>query len=339
MSRRTSTLVSAVLLVVLLAVLGTTLKVPLVALGPGPTFDTLGSVDGTVVVSVEGRPVYPTTGHLNMTTVSVIDGLTALAAIGFWVSGGYGVVPRSTVFDTGKTAEQVQQENTQEFTSSEINAKVAAMDLLHVPTRVLVAALVPGSAAAGVLQVGAELVMVAGKAVDTPASVSAALAGTAPGQTVDVSYRFGGEQHDAQVVLGASPDRNQGLLGVVPGIEPRDGDITIKLGDIGGPSAGLMFALAVVDKLTPDELTGGRFVAGTGVIDAAGVVGPIGGIRYKMRAARDAGATVFLVPTDNCAEAAANDPAGLRLIRVTTLPSAVRALESLRADTPTPACS
>jgi PDZ domain-containing protein len=100
-----------------------------------------------------------------------------------------------------------------------------------------------------------------------------------------------------------------------------------------------MFALAVVDKLTPGELNGGQFVAGTGTITADGTVGPIGGIPFKMRAARDAGAVTFLVPSDNCAEAAQNAPDGLRLVRVTTLASAVDALETLDTGGQTPACT
>ena len=79
--------------------------------------------------------------------------------------------------------------------------------------------------------------------------------------------------------------------------------IKIKVGNIGGPSAGLMFALGIVDKLTPGNLTGGRFVAGTGEIEANGAVAPIGGIQQKMAGARDAGATLFLTPAANCADA------------------------------------
>jgi PDZ domain-containing protein len=100
----------------------------------------------------------------------------------------------------------------------------------------------------------------------------------------------------------------------------------------------LMFALAVVDKLSPGELTGGRFVAGTGAIDAAGDVSPIGGIPFKMRAAHDAGATVFLVPDENCTEAAATAPAGLQLIRVTGLGDAVTQLEALDGGAPPRSC-
>ncbi|MHA6796476.1 YlbL family protein [Pseudonocardia bannensis] len=339
MKRRTLTLVAAGLLAAMLALLGVTLQVPLVALGPGPTFDTLGVIDGTEVVEIDGREVYPTTGRLNMTTVSVSDRLTALTALGFWIAGERRVVPRDSVFPPDKTDEQVQEENTLQFSASEVNAEVAAMSLLGVPTRVVVAEIVPDSPAAGVLQQGDELVTVAGRAVDTPTSVSDALSATTPGQRVTITYRRAGEQRDTDIVLGSSPDRAQGLLGVRPGAEPREGDITISLGDIGGPSAGLMFALAVVDKLTPGDLTGGAFVAGTGAITQQGVVQPIGGIPFKMRAARDAGATVFLVPAENCAEAAANAPDGLQLIKVADLQGAVSGLDAVREGKPAPACT
>lgn len=338
MTQRTWTTVAAGLLALALAVLGVTLPVPLVALGPGPTFDTLGSVDGTEVVAVDGLPVFPTSGHLNMTTVSVNDRLTLFSAIGYWGSGARRLVPREAVFPPDKTDEQVEQENTEQFAASEANAEVAALTQLAVPTRVVVGELVPDSPAAGALEVGDELVAVSGRAVDSPLAVSDALSGTTPGQSVSVAYRRGDQQGTAEVVLGASPDRKQGLLGVRPGVQPRAGDIRISLGDIGGPSAGLMFALAVVDKLTPGELTGGRFVAGTGTITQDGGVGPIGGIPFKMRAAKDAGATTFLVPADNCSEAVSNAVDDLLLVRVGTLGEAVTALDALRADRPPTLC-
>ena len=113
----------------------------------------------------------------------------------------------------------------------------------------------------------------------------------------------------------------------------------ISVGDVGGPSAGLMFSLGIYDKLTPEELTGGRFIAGTGTITPEGQVGPIGGIQQKMVAARDAGATVFLTPTQNCADAVASDPKGLRLVRVDTMHGALQALDALRTGQGSiPAC-
>jgi Lon-like protease len=328
----------AVLLAALLGVLATSLPVPLVALGPGPTYDTLGQVDGASVVTVEGLPTFPTSGHLNMTTVAVTDRLTLVDVLRAWAAGERQVVPRTQIFPPGKSDDQVRDENTQQFATSESNAELAAMTELAIPTRVVVGAVVPDSPAAGALQVGDELVTVSGRTVASPAAVADALADTTPGQSITVTYRRGGEERSADVALGASADRAQGLLGVRPAVEPRTGDITISLGDIGGPSAGLMFALAVVDKLSPGELTGGRFVAGTGAIDAAGDVSPIGGIPFKMAAAHAAGATVFLVPDDNCAEAAATAPDGLQLLKVTGLGDAVRQLGALDAGAPVVSC-
>ena len=339
MSRRTSTLVAAVLLVVVVVGVGSVVRVPFVALGPGPTEDTLGVVKGTQVVAVDGIPTYPTAGHLNMTTVAVSDGLSGLQALGFWLAPDRAVVPRDTVYPPGLSNEQVDQQNAAEFSASETNAALAALEQLRIPTRATVGQIVPGSAAEGHLQEGDDIVAVRGIPVATPQQVSDALNGTTAGETVQVTYRRGGVQADVSIVLGSSPDRQQGMLGIRPGVEPVTGDITISLGDIGGPSAGLMFALAVVDKLTPGELNGGQFVAGTGTIDATGTVGPIGGIPFKMRAARDAGAVTFLVPDANCTEAAANAPDGLRLVRVTTLASAVSALDTLRTGGTPVSCS
>lgn len=338
MNHRTWTVVSAGLLALALGVLGATLPTPLVALGPGPTFNTLGEVDGTTVVAVSGLATYPTSGNLNMTTVSVTDRLTLFDAIGLWTARDHQVVPRDTVFPPDKSDQQVQQENTDQFASSEANAEVAALTDLKLPTRAVVSDLTPGSPAARQLKAGDEIVSVDGKAVLTPQAVSDALGDTRPGQSVMIAYKRDGKRQDATVVLGSSPDRTQGLLGVRPGIEPQGGDITISLGDIGGPSAGLMFTLAVIDKLTPGELNAGRFIAGTGTMNPDGTVGPIGGIPFKMTAARAAGATTFLVPADNCTEAAANDPDGLQLIRVGKLSDALTALDALRANKSVTTC-
>ncbi|WP_340564119.1 S16 family serine protease [Streptomyces sp. GSL17-111] len=123
------------------------------------------------------------------------------------------------------------------------------------------------------------------------------------------------------------------------GLDGEDVRVTVRLDEIGGPSAGLLFALGIVDTLDGDgSLTGGRTVAGTGTIAASGRVGPVGGVPLKTQAARRDGATVFLVPRAECAAAAAEAPPGLRLIPVGTLDDALDALADLRADRPTPTC-
>jgi hypothetical protein len=143
----------AALLAAVLGVLGTSMPVPLVALGPGPTYDTLGDVDGAPVVTVDGLPTFPTSGHLNMTTVAVSDGLTFVQMLRAWGSDGRQVVPRSQIFPPGKTDDQVREENTQQFATSESNAELAAMTQLAIPTRVVVGAVVPDSPAASALRV------------------------------------------------------------------------------------------------------------------------------------------------------------------------------------------
>jgi len=114
--------------------------------------------------------------------------------------------------------------------------------------------------------------------------------------------------------------------------------VKISVGDIGGPSAGLMFALGIIDKLTPGNLTGGRFIAGTGEIAANGAVSPIGGIQQKMAGARAAGATIFLTPAANCPDTAGAVPQGLRLVKVSTLAGAMRDLKALSAGGSVPSC-
>ena len=114
--------------------------------------------------------------------------------------------------------------------------------------------------------------------------------------------------------------------------------VTISVGDIGGPSAGLMFALGIIDKLTPANLTGGQFIAGTGEIEANGTVDPIGGIQQKMAGARAAGATIFLTPAANCPNTVGAVPAGMRLIKVSSLAGAITDLDALKAGRPVPSC-
>jgi Lon-like protease len=328
-------------LLVILVLAGVTVPVPFVALGRGPTYDTLGVVEGTPVVTINRLQTFPTSGHLNMTTVSVTDGLTAAEALTRWASPDYQVEPRSLVFPPDETPDQVTQKNAQDFADSQASAEGAALTYLKLPSVVYVDDLTDGSPSSTVLQKGDVLQAVNGTKLTTYTDLAAALAATKPGQQVPVTYQRGTDAPvDATITLGSRPDNQQGALGVYPGVRPPDPEeIKIALGDVGGPSAGLMFSLAIVDKLTPGELNGGRFVAGTGTITSTGVVGKIEGIRFKMGAARAAGATVFLVPADNCADALAAAPDGLQLVKVASLPDAVTALQTLDQGGTPPSCS
>src|SRR5205807_1652480 len=113
-SRRAWTLLISLVIVAALGLLAGFARVPYVALGPGPTYDTLGRVNGTQVVDITGQRTYPTTGHLTMTTVSLTDDVTLFEALGLWVSGRYALAPREEYYKPGESEQQIQQENVQQ---------------------------------------------------------------------------------------------------------------------------------------------------------------------------------------------------------------------------------
>ncbi|RJO79891.1 PDZ domain-containing protein [Nocardia panacis] len=333
MNRRILTLFAALIPIVVLGVGGSMVTVPFVALGPGPTVNTLGEVQDKQVVDVRGVPLDPTSGHLNMTTVSVRDGLSIFEAFGFWLSGEHGLVPRAEVYPPNKSREEIDRSNQQDFSDSESNAEMAVMRYLHLPTAVLVRKVTEDGPAKDALRVGDQFVSVNGAPINAPKDVVGAVSAQPPGSQVAIVVLRDNQEQTVSVALGARPgDPGKGYLGINTGEGARQPmQVTFNLADIGGPSAGLMFSLALIDKLTPGELDGGKFVAGTGTIDQEGKVGPIGGIQYKMIAARDAGAETFLVPAGNCNEARARTPDGLRLVKVDNLEGAVKSLDDLNA--------
>ncbi|CAM4243453.1 Lon protease [Mycobacterium basiliense] len=326
--------------IVVFGVLLAVVTVPFVSLGPGPTFDTLGEVDGQQVVQIVGTQTHPTSGHLNMTTVSQRDALTLGEAMTLWLSGQEQLVPRDLVYPPGKSREEVDKANNADFKNSEEDAEYAALGYLKYPEAVTVAKVTDPGPSAGKLQAGDAIDAVNGAAVANVEQFTAVLKNTKPGQVVVIDYRRKNEPAGvAQITLGSNKDRDYGFMGVAVLDAPwAPFVVNFHLANVGGPSAGLMFSLAVVDKLTTGDLTGSRFIAGTGTIGVDGKVGPIGGITHKMAAARAAGATVFLVPAKNCYEAASDTPSGLRLVKVETLSQAVDALHAMTSGAPTPSC-
>jgi PDZ domain-containing protein len=275
-----------------------------------------------------------------MTTVGVDDNLKSFDALRAWLDPQVELVPRAAIYPPGKSAQQVEQENTTQFTNSETDAEVAALGYLRQPVKVVVGPLTPDAPASGVLKEGDQLLSVNGQQVSSPAEVSQVLLATRPGQEIPVTYRRGdGPPTSTAVKLGSRPDGPQGFLGITPEGRPQDpNEIKISLSDVGGPSAGLMFALGIIQEVGPSDLTAGRFIAGTGTIDADGTVGPIGGIQLKMIAARNAGATVFLAPAGNCSDVVGAVPSGLRVVKVSTLHGAVTDLQGINARRAVPSC-
>jgi PDZ domain-containing protein len=152
------------------------------------------------------------------------------------------------------------------------------------------------------------------------------------GTTVTVDTTHLGQTRQVQITTKAAGDRQGSLLGVSVLEQPSAPfDVQIDVKDVGGPSAGLMLSLGILDLVGKEDLTGGAVVAGTGTIDPSGAVGPIGGIPLKMAAAKDIGAQLFLVPADNCAEATRVAAPGFPLARVATLDDALKALTDFKA--------
>jgi PDZ domain-containing protein len=321
---------ASVLLVALVAVL----PVPYVVLGKGPALDTLSAPGGQPLIEISGRTTYPTDGHLYLTTVSILGGpgrpisafplATVLRA---WLNPEQQVVPEEAVYPPGQTAEQADQETRQEMTDSQTSAAAAALAELGIPVQLSVGRIGSDVPSAATLKTGDVLVKVGGKAVTGYGPLRQALSGVAAGAAVPVVLRRDGAERTVSVTTTRSDDGR-----TILGIEPKftfPFTVKIQIEHIGGPSAGTMFALGIIDKLTPGDLTGGQFVAGTGAISPDGTVGAIGGIAEKMVGARDAGARWFLAPADNCNEVVGHVPDGLRVVRISTLHDARLAVETI----------
>jgi PDZ domain-containing protein len=332
-----------VVLLLALLVGGSQLPVPYAELGPGPTLDTLGvDQSGQQIIQLSRRTPEQTSGHLNLTTVSVRDRLDLLGAMRGWLDPERAVVPREEIFPPGQSQQQTDAKNTQDFVTSQNSAELAALAYLH-KTKIVISQVDDKSPSHGKLAAKDTIIAIQGRKVGDVTALGKVLGATKPGTTVTVAYERAGTAATTQITTTEGTDENgksRAVLGVGVTLEST-APFTVKIAlddRIGGPSAGLMFALGILDKIGQDNLTGGKFIAGTGTIDVSGSVGPIGGIPLKLIAARDKGATAFLVPAGNCAEASRRPPAGLTLIRVDSLTSAIRSLDDLRDGRPTPAC-
>lgn len=310
------------------------LPVAYVTLTPGPTADTLGEWEGEKVVTVTAPETYPSDGQLLLTTVLVLEDLRLADAVSGWLDPSDAVVPEETVFPPDRSREEIDQINEDLFTGSEDSATTAALTYLGYPTQVRVVEVNEGGPSEGKLQAGDVISAVDGTPVATTTDLIEQVGSQAPDTPLGIGYLRDGQAGSVEVVTEASPGPgHRSVIGVLVATEPvADVSVDIQAEGIGGPSAGLMLALSIVDQLTPTDLTGGSIVAGTGEISPEGQVGSIGGVRQKVIAAGEVGAETFLLPPANCAEAVRTVPDGLRLVPVATLDQAVTALEALAGD-------
>ena len=343
-SRRSNGTVTGViaLSVALVALVGLTfMPTQYVIQRPGPIYDTLGtalSADGEKVplIEVDGARTYPTGGTLDLTTLQVVGNRErtptwfelALA----WMDSSRAVVPLDTFFPDGVTSEQRDARNADLMIDSQHEATAAALKELgyDVGAQVKVVEALPDSPAEGVLEQDDTILSVDGIAVDS-ATVLRDEIQQAEGSAVDLVIERDGEQQDVTLTPEKTTDAAGDpfwLIGISLTTEyDFPVDVHLQLDNVGGPSAGMMFALGIIDTMTPGKLNGGENVAGTGTIDSSGTVGPIGGIRQKMYGARDGGATIFLAPESNCDEVVGHVPSGLEVFSTGTLEESLEILE------------
>jgi PDZ domain-containing protein len=309
-----------------------TIPVPYVVEKAGPTFNTLDRTGENPVISVKGHETYPAKGNLDLTTVYVEGGpngpLSILGVFGAWLDRSKSVYPQELIYPTGTTREQAEEQSSVAMTTSQENAVASALRELDIPfgQQLQAAGLTDGSPSTGKIENGDIFETINGKPITSLAVVQEELA-AGKGAPVTLVVQRAGESV-SQTITPMDNGAGRYILGVMlKYLFDFPFDVTISLDKVGGPSAGLMFSLGIIDTVTPGDLTGGKHVAGTGTINPDGIVGPIGGIQQKMQGARAGGATLFLAPAENCDEVAGHIPEGLQVVKVENLAQARSAVE------------
>lgn len=319
---------------------------PYVIEQPGPVFNTLGSSEDSngqqvPLITIDGATSYDTTGELNMLTVSVVGNrenrLSWLVAGLAWFDGNKALLPIDAVFPNNETAEEQTQQNQALMVNSQQDAIAAALINLgySVDRKVTVQGFSDGSPAANVLQVNDVIAQANGQSVQSVTQLRSIINGLG-GAAVPLTIVRNGVSQQITVTPTTASDGSY-VLGIGASVSYTFPiKVTIQLDNVGGPSAGMMFALGIITKLTPNgDLTGGKNWAGTGTIDADGNVGAIGGIAQKMAGARSAGADYMLAPTSNCDEVVGHIPSGLQVFAVSTLDQAKTAIETVASGSDT----
>lgn len=321
----------------LLVLTAVALPSPYIIESPGPTFNTLGEHEGAPVITVDGAQTHPTTGRLDLTTVYVSGaptGWTTFAEVAqAWVDPTTQLMPQELVYPSGTTSDEVNQQNSQAMATSQSWAVAAALEELDMDYRqeLFVAGFTPQTQAAELLRAEDQLISADGTEVTGLQGLKRRL-NESGGEPVELGIIRDGREMSVEVPVYPGPDGTW-LIGVyLDSTFDFPVDVTITLENVGGPSAGMMFALGLVDELTPGPMTGGRHIAGTGTIDPDGTVGPIGGIVQKVAGAADAGAEAFLTPAEHCTELAGRVPEGITVYSISTLGQARQVVEDLGQD-------
>ncbi|WP_270888412.1 YlbL family protein [Pedococcus sp. 5OH_020] len=336
LSRRSTVTLVVVFVLIALAAVSTMVGLPYVVMKPGPVTNTLGKLSGRQLITVSGAATYPTKGALDFTTVRVAGGpgfrVTVWDVLEAAVNPSEDIVREEAYFPKGVTDKQVEQESAAEMIDSQQEAIAVALRSTgaKVTQHVVIAEVAKDAPSAALLKAGDELLSVDGTSIDSSEAVRTAVSKRKPGEKVSLVLLRQGKRVEVQASTRDSGGRT--TVGVFLNLRfSSPVSVKINAGNVGGPSAGTMFALGVYDLLTPGALTGGKQIAGTGTIDSSGAVGPIGGIRQKLVGAHDGGARWFLAPSANCDEVAGHVPDGLRVVRIATFAEARTSVERIAA--------
>ena len=326
-----STLLTALLLAALMWV-----PAPYVVRTPGPTKDVLSEVNSQPLITISDEESYDPSGQLLLTTVGVQGGPAANVSFAQvlmgWLDSDRAVYPVETVYPPESTQEEIETVNNALMVTSQENATYAALTELDytVPMTLTVQEVLDESQAHDVVRSGDVLVSLNGQAIDTYATLVSQLDAVTPGEAVTLEVMREEELAEVSVTTIGSQDSSGARLGLTIDIGfDFPFDVGIAIDNIGGPSAGMIFALGIMDMLTEADELDGAVVAGTGTIDTEGNVGPIGGIRQKLHGAKRDGAEWFLAPASNCDEVVGHTPEGLDVIAVETLSDAWTAVQAI----------
>jgi PDZ domain-containing protein len=311
-------------------------RLPVVALSPGPMEDVLARL------KVEGSRVYDSEGKLYLTSVGIDDNVRFYEALLDMANRDVQLVPRAQLYPEEQDSAEIDKENVALMDRSKETATVVALRQVGYkiePSGVEVTEVVAGAPADGKLRAGDEILAADGHLVDSTDEVRKAITGHKPGERV--AFRVERGKGEKNVSVEVQEVEDQPRVGVL--LRDLFPDLPVKVSiqtqnNIGGPSAGLMFTLSIIDKLTSEDLTGGRRIAGTGEIALDGSVLPVGGVGEKLIAVHRLGVTTFLIPAENCAGVKGQVPDGLRLVKVSKVDDALRFLRDPKAAATAPGC-
>lgn len=313
---------------------GNSVKMDYVIERPGQVFNVLGEINSEKIISVAGDKTYPTEGQFDLLTVSLVGNPDNPPSFwNYWfatMDSEQSVIPMDQVYPPGVDTKTSYAEDAQMMQDSQQDAIAAALNKLNIPftTRAYVVALTEGSASDGIIAPGDYVETFNGIKVYSGDQLSKLINQTPANTKVSLTIEHKGKVKAVEVL----PKKIKGRLYVGIFVSPKyvfPIDVKVNLANVGGPSGGLIFALGIYDKLTPGALSGGEHFAGTGTIDSAGNVGPIGGIVMKMIGAKRAGAKYFFSPAENCAETVGNVPNGLEVFKIATFDDALKVIDTV----------